>query len=50
MDGLERYRKVVQKASYGACFAGMFLAIPMMLLTVGDVMGIFFQQAHPRHV
>lgn len=39
MRGLEGIRRVVQKASYGACFVGMLLAIPLMLLTVGDVMG-----------
>ena len=39
MDGLESFSKVVRKASYGACFVGMFLAIPLMLLTVGDVTG-----------
>ena len=48
MDGLERFRKVVQKASYGACFVGMFLAIPMMLLTVGDVVSrSFFNKPIP---
>jgi TRAP-type C4-dicarboxylate transport system permease small subunit len=39
MRGLEGFRRVVQKASYGACFFGMLLAIPLMLLTVGDVVG-----------
>jgi TRAP-type C4-dicarboxylate transport system permease small subunit len=48
MDGLDRFRKVIQKASYGACFVGMFLAIPLMLLTVGDVMGrSFFNKPIP---
>jgi TRAP-type C4-dicarboxylate transport system permease small subunit len=48
MKGLERFRNVVQKASYGACFTGMFLAIPLMLLTVGDVMGrSFFNKPVP---
>jgi TRAP-type C4-dicarboxylate transport system permease small subunit len=48
MKGLERFRKVVQKASYGACFVGMFLAIPLMLLTVGDVVGrSFFNKPIP---
>jgi len=48
MDGLERFRNMVQKASYGACFVGMFLAIPLMLLTVGDVMGrSFFNKPIP---
>ena len=48
MKGLERFRKVVQKASYGACFAGMFMTIPLMLLTVGDVVGrSFFNKPIP---
>jgi TRAP-type C4-dicarboxylate transport system permease small subunit len=48
MQGLERFRKTVQMASYGACFIGMFLAIPLMLLTVGDVMGrSFFNKPIP---
>jgi TRAP-type C4-dicarboxylate transport system permease small subunit len=48
MEGLEKFRKVVQKASYGACFVGMFLAIPLMLLTVGDVVGrSFFNKPIP---
>ena len=48
MESLEKFLKVVQKASYGACFAGMFLAIPLMLLTVGDVVGrSFFNKPIP---
>jgi len=48
MEALERFRKVVNRASYGACFIGMFLAIPLMLLTVGDVMGrSFFNKPIP---
>jgi TRAP-type C4-dicarboxylate transport system permease small subunit len=48
MDGLERFRTAVRKASYGACYVGMFLAIPLMLLTVGDVMGrSFFNKPIP---
>jgi len=47
-DDLERLRKCVHKASYGACFIGMFLTIPLMLLTVGDVMGrSFFNKPIP---
>jgi TRAP-type C4-dicarboxylate transport system permease small subunit len=39
---------MVNRASYGACFIGMFLAIPLMLLTVGDVMGrSFFNKPIP---
>jgi TRAP-type C4-dicarboxylate transport system permease small subunit len=48
MTGLENFRRIVQKASYGACFVGMFLAIPLMLLTVGDVVGrSFFNKPIP---
>jgi TRAP-type C4-dicarboxylate transport system permease small subunit len=48
MTGLEDFRRVVRKASYGACFVGMFLAIPLMLLTVGDVVGrSFFNKPIP---
>jgi TRAP-type C4-dicarboxylate transport system permease small subunit len=48
MEGLERFRRVVQKASYGACLVGMLLTIPLMLLTVGDVMGrSFFNKPIP---
>lgn len=48
MQALERFRKVVHQASYAACFIGMFLVIPMMLLTVGDVMGrSFFNKPIP---
>jgi TRAP-type transport system small permease protein len=39
MGSLEGFRKVVRKASYGACCVGMFMAIPLMFLTVGDVIG-----------
>jgi TRAP-type C4-dicarboxylate transport system permease small subunit len=48
MEALERFRKVVQNVSYGACCLGMFLAIPLMLLTVGDVMSrSFFNKPIP---
>jgi len=48
MEALERFRKAVNRMSYGACFIGMFLAIPLMLLTVGDVMGrSFFNKPIP---
>jgi TRAP-type C4-dicarboxylate transport system permease small subunit len=48
MQALERFRKLVNRASYGACFGGMFLTIPLMLLTVGDVMGrSFFNKPIP---
>jgi TRAP-type C4-dicarboxylate transport system permease small subunit len=48
METLDKFRKLVNRASYGACFIGMFLAIPLMLLTVGDVMGrSFFNKPIP---
>ncbi|MGE5257621.1 MAG: TRAP transporter small permease subunit [Hyphomicrobiales bacterium] len=48
MRGLEGFRRVVQKASYGACFVGMLLLLPLMLLTVGDVVGrSFFNKPIP---
>jgi TRAP-type C4-dicarboxylate transport system permease small subunit len=48
MQTLDKFRKMVNRASYGACFIGMFLAIPLMLLTVGDVMGrSFFNKPIP---
>jgi TRAP-type C4-dicarboxylate transport system permease small subunit len=48
MGALERFRKAVNRASYGACFLGMLLAIPLMLITVGDVVGrSFFNKPIP---
>jgi TRAP-type C4-dicarboxylate transport system permease small subunit len=48
MEYLERFRSVVHTTSYRACFFGMFLAIPLMLLTVGDVIGrSFFNKPIP---
>jgi len=48
MEALERFRKLVRQASYGACFLGMFLAIPLMLITVGDAVGrSFFDKPIP---
>jgi TRAP-type C4-dicarboxylate transport system permease small subunit len=32
-------RQVIQRLSYGLCFLGMFLLLPMMLLTTADVFG-----------
>jgi TRAP-type C4-dicarboxylate transport system permease small subunit len=32
-------RKVIQRVTYGLCFAGMLLLVPMMLLTSADVLG-----------
>jgi TRAP-type C4-dicarboxylate transport system permease small subunit len=48
MGSLEGFQKVVRRASYGACFAGMIMTIPLMLLTVGDVVGrAFFNKPIP---
>jgi TRAP-type C4-dicarboxylate transport system permease small subunit len=48
MLALERFRKAVHQAGYAACFIGMFLVIPLMLLTVGDVLGrSFFNKPIP---
>jgi TRAP-type C4-dicarboxylate transport system permease small subunit len=48
MSGFERFQKAVRRASYGLCFAGMLFAIPLMLLTVADVVGrSFFNKPIP---
>jgi len=38
MTALESFRKGVHKVTYGVCVAGMFLAIPLMLITTFDVL------------
>jgi TRAP-type C4-dicarboxylate transport system permease small subunit len=48
MPSLECFQRLVRRASYGACFVGMFFAIPLMFLTVGDVVGrAFFNKPIP---
>jgi len=37
MERLHMVRKVIQRLTLSLCFVGMFLLIPMMLLTTGDV-------------
>ena len=37
MERLYTVRKVIQRLTLSLCFVGMFLLIPMMLLTTGDV-------------
>ena len=32
-------RRTIQRLTYGLCFIGMFLLLPMMLLTTADVIG-----------
>ena len=39
MELFGKIKRVVQKLTVILCFVGMFLLIPMMLLTVGDVVG-----------
>ena len=37
MKGLAATRKIIQRLTLLLCYAGMFLLVPMMLLTAGDV-------------
>lgn len=39
MKALEGFQKGVHKVTYSVCAAGMFLAIPLMLITTFDVLG-----------
>ena len=39
MDGARRLRNVIQRFTLVISYVGMFLLIPMMLLTAGDVIG-----------
>ncbi len=39
MERLANISKVIQRTTLYLCYAGMFLLIPMMLLTAGDVIG-----------
>lgn len=39
MTLLESFQKGVHKVTYGACVLGMFLAVPLMLITTFDVIG-----------
>ena len=39
MEGLASIRRVIQKITRFLCYIGMFLLIPMMLITAGDVIG-----------
>jgi len=39
MELLTSIRKVIQRLTLFLCYVGMFLLIPMMLLTAGDVIG-----------
>ncbi len=39
MKALERFQKGVHRVTYTVCAVGMFLAIPLMLITTFDVLG-----------
>ncbi len=48
MERLEIFRKIVHRTSYRVCFLGMFVALPLMFVTVCDVMGrTFFNKPIP---
>jgi TRAP-type C4-dicarboxylate transport system permease small subunit len=48
MKALEHFRKVIHRATYSLCVLGMFLAIPLMLITTFDVLGrAFFNKPIP---
>jgi TRAP-type C4-dicarboxylate transport system permease small subunit len=42
MTALESFQKGVHKVTYGVCVVGMFLAIPLMLITTCDVLSRSF--------
>ena len=39
MESLQTLRKLIQQTTRILCYVGMFLLIPMMLITAGDVIG-----------
>jgi TRAP-type C4-dicarboxylate transport system permease small subunit len=39
MSAIQRFRRVVQKTTYYLAYAGMFVMLPLMLLTSADVVG-----------
>ncbi len=48
MGGLEGVKKIIHKTTYGFCVVGMFLAVPLMLITTGDVISRgFFNKPIP---
>ena len=42
MKGLEIFEKIVHRITYSVCAMGMFLAIPLMLMTACDVLSRSF--------
>jgi len=48
MERLEGFQRVIQRITYTVCAVGMFLAIPLMLITTGDVISRgFFNKPIP---
>lgn len=48
MGVFEGFQKGVHKVTYGVCVVGMFLAVPLMLITTVDVLGrAFFSKPLP---
>ncbi|MFH1035949.1 MAG: TRAP transporter small permease [Pseudomonadota bacterium] len=39
MDGMQRFRWAINKVTQGFAYAGMFVLLPLMLLTSADVLG-----------
>ncbi|MBI5523168.1 MAG: TRAP transporter small permease [Desulfarculus sp.] len=42
MDGLQGLRRVVNRVTHGLAYGGMFVLLPLMLLTSADVLGRAF--------
>lgn len=48
MERLESFQRVIRRATYSVCAVGMFLAVPLMLITTGDVISRgFFNKPIP---
>jgi TRAP-type C4-dicarboxylate transport system permease small subunit len=48
MERLESFQRVIRRATYSVCAVGMFLAIPLMLITTSDVISRgFFNKPIP---
>ncbi|MFZ2799540.1 MAG: TRAP transporter small permease subunit, partial [Syntrophorhabdus sp.] len=48
MEQLEGFKRVIRRITYSVCAVGMFLAIPLMLITTSDVISRgFFNKPIP---
>lgn len=48
MEQQESFKRVIRRITYSVCAVGMFLAIPLMLITTGDVISrSFFNKPIP---